>query len=81
MVMGYVFDQKDVRTELQKRVAADLTDRAKKKTDFTDMPDGVDDSAFLIGTKKTTSLMGVWISIAVIAIILLIVFIILKVQN
>lgn len=79
--MGYIFDQKDTRSEVQQRVAAELAERAKKKAEMSDLPDGVDDSAYLKGTKTTTSLMGVWVGIAIVAAIILIVFIIIKVQK
>lgn len=79
--MGYIYDQKDMRTEVQQRVAADLIERAKKKSQPADLPDGVDDSAYLKGTKTTTSLMGVWLAIGIAAVVLLIVFIVIKLQH
>ena len=56
------------RTELQKTLATELQDRAKKRAELADMPDGVDDSRYIEGTKKTTSLAWIWIALVVIAI-------------
>lgn len=63
--------QNENRTELQKRIAAELQERAKQKSLETERPDGVDDSAYLRGTKETTSLAWAWvlIGIAIIAIV------------
>lgn len=60
-------NQQNERTELQKRIAAELAEKAKKKAEEPkgDRPDGVDDSAYLEKTKKTTSLAWVWMLIAV----------------
>lgn len=64
--MGIIMNQQDNRTELQKRVAAELTDKAKKRKARDDeLPDGVDDSAYIQGTKQTTSLAWVWILIVI----------------
>jgi cytoskeletal protein RodZ len=61
--MGIMMNQQDNRTELQKRIAAELSDKAKKKADQPkgEMPDGVDDSAYVEHTKQTTSYAWVWI--------------------
>ncbi len=67
--MGIIFNQQDNRTELQKRVAAGLTEKAKRKRDEeAELPDGVDDSRYIEGTKMTTSLAWVWVIIAVIGV-------------
>lgn len=69
-------NQEDNRTELQKRIAAELTDKDKKRKARQDeLPDGVEDSAYIEGTKKTTSLAWAWILIITIAVIAAIVFI------
>lgn len=62
--MSLFMKQNETQTELQKRIAAELQDKAKKKALETDRPDGVDDSAFIEGTKSTTSLAWAWILIA-----------------
>lgn len=62
--MGIIFNQQDNRSELQKRIAAELSEKAKKKHALTnDVPDGVADSAFIEGSKSTTSLAWVWVLI------------------
>lgn len=69
--MSLFMKQNENRTELQKRIAAELQERAKQKSLETERPDGVDDSAYLRGTKETTSLAWAWvlIGIAIIAIV------------
>jgi hypothetical protein len=77
--MGIIVNQEDNRTELQKRIAAELTDKDKKRKARTDkMPDGVDDSAYIEGTKQTTSLAWVWIVIVVVAVIAAVGFIVIS---
>ena len=66
--MALFVRQDENRTELQKRVASELQDRARKKAEEAELPDGVDDSQFLKGTKETSSLLGVWLVVAALAI-------------
>lgn len=62
--MAIIHQQQDNRSELQKKIAAELADKAKKKHEPKgDRPDGVDDSAYIEGTKQTTSLAWIWILI------------------
>lgn len=64
--MGIIVNRDENRTELQKRIAAELTEKAKKKNrQAVDMPDGVEDSAYVKGTKQTTSLAWLWILVVV----------------
>lgn len=64
--MGIIVNQQDNRSELQKKIAAELSEKAKKKHDAThDLPDGVDDSAYIENTKQTTSLAWVWLVIVI----------------
>ena len=67
-IMGRYIQQNESRSELQQRIAADLRAKAaaKSKQDGNpnsgaDAPDGVDDSAYIEGTKNTTSLALVWL--------------------
>ena len=77
--MGIIVNRQDQRTELQKRIAAELTDKDKKRKARQDeLPDGVDDSAYIEGTKQTTGLAGVWIAIIAFIVIASIVFIIIS---
>jgi len=71
--MGLYLQQKNERSELQQRIAAELNEKAKKKANVdTTKPDGVTDSAYLEKTKITTSLAWVWVLIAAAAIGILI---------
>lgn len=64
--MALYLKQDDHRTDLQKRVAAELQAKAREPKPG-DRPDGVDDSQYIKGTKQTTTLAGVWVAIAVLA--------------
>lgn len=70
VLMALFMNQQNERTELQKRIAAELAEKAKKKSleGTSDRPDGVTDSAYLEKTKTTTSLAWVWMLIVVAAI-------------
>ena len=59
--MGYLINLNDSRTELQNNIATELQEKARAKSKQEDLPDGVDDSEYIKGTKKTTSLAWVWI--------------------
>jgi hypothetical protein len=77
MGMALFVRQDQERSELQQRLAAELQERAKKRAenDTPPLPD-IEDSSYLEGTKKTTSLAGVWIGIVVVALILAVIFVI-----
>lgn len=61
--MGLFIRQDESRSELQKRLAAELQERAKNQARKDDLPDGVEDSSYIEGTKKTTSLAWAWVLI------------------
>lgn len=70
--MGRYLEQTEARSELQQRIAADLrakhAARAKQDDDtdgksYYDAPDGVEDAAYMQGTKATTTLAPAWIVI------------------
>jgi hypothetical protein len=67
--MALFVRQDDNRTEMQKRLATELQERAKKRAEEVEIPDGVDDSAYIKGTKQTTSLAWVWVLIIFIAVV------------
>ena len=80
--MGIIVNQQDNRSELQKRVAAELTEKAKKKkANEAELPDGVEDSRYIEGTKTTTSLAWVWIVIVVVAVVAMVWYIIASGNN
>jgi hypothetical protein len=61
--MGLYVKQNDTRSQLQEKLAQELQDRAREKAKQADLPDGVDDSAYIEGTEVTSSLGWVWIVI------------------
>ena len=61
--MGLYVKQSDTRSQLQDKLAAELQERARAKAKEAELPDGVDDSAYIEGTKRTTSLAWVWLLI------------------
>ena len=64
--MALFVKQETNRSELQKRISAELSEKAKKKAkEAESLPDGVDDSAFVQGTKQTTSLAWLWVLIVI----------------
>ena len=74
--MGLYMNQKDNRTELQQRLDARLRAKAaERQKDETETPDGVSDSAFIEGTKQTTSLAWAWAVIGILALGVFIFFI------
>lgn len=81
--MGRYIEQTENRSELQQRIAADLREKAAAKAKQESgggVPgmerDGVDDSAYVHGTKSTTSLAWAWLVIFFAAIGVFILFVI-----
>jgi hypothetical protein len=70
--MALFIRQNDNRSQLQERLAAELQERAKQKSQKADLPDGVKDSEYMKDTKQTTSLAWLWILIALAVIVLVI---------
>jgi hypothetical protein len=66
--MSLFLKQEDSRSELQKKIATELQAKMAEKPKEADMPDGVDDSQYIKGTKQTTSLAWAWILIVVAAV-------------
>lgn len=62
--MALFIRQNEDRSKLQERLAAELREKAKARAELDGTPaDGVEDSAYLKGTKATTSLAWVWVVI------------------
>jgi len=61
--MALFVNQNSNRTKLQEKLAAELQEKAKQKAakGEVEAPDGVRDSAYLQGTKETTSLAWLWL--------------------
>jgi hypothetical protein len=66
--MALYVKQSDTRSQLQEKLAAELQEKARKKAKEAELPDGVDDSAYIEGTKKTTTLAWAWGVIVLLAI-------------
>lgn len=66
LCMGLYTKQEVENTELQKRIAESLNDKAKKAREVKENADLVDDSVYIEGTKKTTSLAWVWITLLIV---------------
>ena len=66
--MGLYVKQNQNRTELQERIAAEMQEKARKKAEPAERPDGVDDSRYIEGTQRTTGLLGAWVLIAIAAV-------------
>jgi hypothetical protein len=75
--MGLFIRQDDNRSELQRRLAAELNEKARKRAEIEDqpLPDGVSDSAYIRDTQSTTKFAWLWILLIVAGIIAVIIFI------
>ena len=62
--MGILVNQKDQRTELQEKIAADLRAKIGQTVGAGDERDEIADSKYMEGTKQTTTLARAWILIA-----------------
>lgn len=69
--MGLFMTNQDDRSQLQQRVNDRLRARAaeQRKLDEAKPVDGVEDSAFIEGTRRTTPLALAWVGIIVLALI------------
>lgn len=66
--MGLFVNQKDQRSELQERIAAELREKAKASSlQEKASLDGVEDVKYLEGTKQTTTLAWAWVVIVIMA--------------
>ncbi len=77
--MGILVEDNEERSKLQERIAADL--RARRDSDALDVDlevDGVEDSAMLEGTKKTSKFSWFWAILVVLAILALLVIFVIK---
>jgi len=70
--MALFLKQEENRSHLQEKLAAELQERARQKAKEADLPDGVNDSQYIKGTKSTSPLAGVWVAIGVIIVGLII---------
>lgn len=81
MSMGLYMKQNEGRSELQKRLDAQLREKASaKRAEDEKQVDGVEDSAFIERTKQTTPLAFGWLAIFILA-LAVIAFFIYKLSN
>ena len=82
--MGRYLEQTEGRSELQQRIAADMRAKAAARAkqegaggEVEGVPeiDGIEDSAYIQGTKITTTLAPLWVLIAIAAVGVFIYFI------
>lgn len=74
--MGLYLRQNDDRSRLQQRLDEELRAKAKARAaKEAETPDGVDDSRYVENTKSTSSLVGIWLVIVVLALAVLIFYI------
>jgi Flp pilus assembly protein TadB len=69
--MGLYVNQKNDRSELQDRVAAELREKARQRANLEDVdrPDGVSDSEYMKDIKQNTTSGWVWAVAALVAIV------------
>ena len=73
--MGVFVNQQDQRSEVQERIAAELREKAKASSlQEKATMDGVDDIRYLEDTKQTTTLAWAWILIAIMAGVVIVMF-------
>lgn len=76
--MGMFINQQESRSELQERIAAELKAKAEQKSKLESAPkdrDEIEDSAYVQGYKRTTTLAPVWLLIFFAVVLLFIYFI------
>ncbi len=76
--MGMFINQQESRSELQERIAAELKAKAEQKSKLENAPkdrDEIEDSAYVQGYKRTTTLAPVWLLIFFAVVLLFIYFI------
>lgn len=81
--MGRYIEQNQKRSELQQQIADRLRKQSGTSLDDGDEPreikgktvDGVDDMAYLEGTKATTTLAPAWVLIAIVSVAVFVYFV------
>lgn len=75
--MGILLEKDEERSRLQERIAADLRERASETSKTSDY-DGVEDSAMLEGTRKTSRFSWFWAILIILALLSLLVIFFIK---
>ena len=71
--MALFIRQNEERSQLQERLAAELQEKARKRAEADNQLDDIEDSNYLKGTKRTTSLAWVWLVVVGLAIAALVI--------
>jgi hypothetical protein len=72
--MGLFIRQDDTRSELQRRLAAELNEKARKRAEIENTPpDGVSDSAYIKDTQGTSKYAWIWIVLIVAGVVITII--------
>lgn len=73
--MGLYINQQNSRTKLQEKVAAELRAKAAQVQSVEgEMPDGIEDSAYLRGTRQSGSFSRKWFLFILLAVALVVLF-------
>ena len=70
--MALFIRQNEERSQLQERLAAELQEKARKRAESENQLDDIENSSYLKGTKRTTSLAWVWLLVVGLAITVLV---------
>lgn len=70
--MALFIRQDEERSELQRRLATELQEKARKRAEADNALDDIEKMSYLDGTKRTTSLAWVWVLIVIAAVAVLI---------
>lgn len=73
--MGLYINQQNSRTKLQEKVAAELRAKAAQVQSVEgEMPDGIEDSAYLRGTRQSGSFSRKWFLFILLVVALVVLF-------
>lgn len=70
--MALFIRQDEERSELQRRLATELQEKARKRAEADNALDDIEKMSYLDGTKRTTSLAWVWVLIVIAAVAVLV---------
>ena len=65
--------QNEERSELQRRIAAELQEKARSRAESENKLENIEDSQYMQGTKRTTSLAWLWLVVVGLAIAALVI--------
>jgi hypothetical protein len=71
--MALFIRQNEERSELQRRIAAELQEKARSRAESENKLENIEDSQYMQGTKRTTSLAWLWLVVVGLAIAALVI--------